>query len=117
MIPLLKRTKRPKKPVKRDNSQRATDCCGEEEVLTTTICMYAEECLKFLFKAKIKDCRDTIFEITGLASNCDINTRVLCFAEAGGIKTKVPLSEIIPVNPSERNKMIIEDYQEGNNYF
>ncbi|ODS35812.1 MAG: hypothetical protein A7316_03275 [Candidatus Altiarchaeales archaeon WOR_SM1_86-2] len=92
------------------------DCYGQEEQLTA-ICMYAEEYLKFPFKAKIKDCRDALFEITGLASNCDVNIRVLCFAEANDIKTKVPLSEIIPVNPSERNKMIIEDYQEWNNYF
>ncbi|ODS35816.1 MAG: hypothetical protein A7316_03295 [Candidatus Altiarchaeales archaeon WOR_SM1_86-2] len=92
------------------------DCYNEEEELTA-ICMYAEDCLEFPFKAKIKDCGDTIFEITGLASNCNVNTRVLCFAEANNIKTKVPLSEIIPVNPSERNKMIIEDYREWNNYF
>lgn len=92
------------------------DCYGEYEQLTA-ICMYAEEYLKFPFNAEIKDCGDTIFEITGLASDGDINTRVLCFAEAGGIKTKVPLSEIIPVNPSEGNNMIIEDYKEWNRYF
>ncbi|ODS35814.1 MAG: hypothetical protein A7316_03285 [Candidatus Altiarchaeales archaeon WOR_SM1_86-2] len=91
--------------------------CPDEYELLTAICMYAEECLEFPFKAKIKDCGNTIFEITGLASNCDINTRVLCFAEANDIKTKVPLLEIIPVDPSERNKMIIEDYREWNNYF
>ena len=93
-----------------------TDCYGEDELLSG-ICMYAEEYLEFPFKARIKDCRDTIFEITGLASDCNINTRVLCFAKAESIKTKVPLSEIIPVNPSERNKMIIEDYREWNKYF
>ncbi len=92
------------------------DCYGDEELLTA-ICMYAEEYLKLPFKAKIKDCSDTIFKLTGLTPNCDINTRVLCFAEADNIKTKVPLSEIIPINPSERNKMIIEDYQEWNKYF
>ena len=91
--------------------------CHDEEELLTAICMYAEEYLKFPFNAKIKDCGDTVFEITGLASNCDVNTRVLCFAEANNIKTKVPLSEIIPVDPSERNKMIIDDYLEWNNYF
>ena len=102
---------------RKERYEEATiDCYNEEEVLTA-ICMYAEEYLEFPFKAKIKDCGDTIFEITGLASNCDINTRVLCFAEANNIKTKVPLSEIIPLNPSERNKRIIEDYKEWNNYF
>jgi len=93
-----------------------TDCYGEDELLSG-ICMYAEEYLEFPFKATIKDCGNTVFEITGLASDCDINTRVLCFAEAESIKTKVPLSEIIPVNPSERNRMIIEDYQEWDRYF
>ena len=93
------------------------DCYGEDELLSG-ICMYAEEYLKFPFNAKIKDCGDTIFEIT-VASH---QTAMLIqessrFAEAEGIKTKVPLSEIIPVNPSERNKMIIEDYREWNNYF
>ena len=102
---------------RRERYEDATIDCHDEEEVLTAICMYAEEYLKFPFNAKIKDCGDTIFEITGLASNCDINTRVLCFAEAEGIKTKVPLSEIILVNPSERNKMIIEDYQEWNNYF
>jgi len=96
--------------------EATVDCYGEEEELTA-ICMYAEEYIEFPFNAKIKDCGDTIFEIPELASNCDINTRVLCFAEAEGIKTKVPLSEIIPVNPSGRNKMIIEDYREWNKYF
>ncbi|ODS35861.1 MAG: hypothetical protein A7316_03115 [Candidatus Altiarchaeales archaeon WOR_SM1_86-2] len=93
-----------------------TDCYDYYEQLSG-ICMYAEECLEFPFKAKIKGCSDTIFEITGLASNCNVNTRVLCFAEANDIKTKVPLSEIIHVNSSKRNKMVIEDYQEWNNYF
>jgi hypothetical protein len=100
-----------------DRYESATiDCYGEDELLSG-ICMYAEKYLEFPFKAKIKDRGNTVFEITGLASDCDINTRVLCFAEAESIKTKVPLSEIIPVNPSERNKMIIEDYQKWDNYF
>lgn len=93
-----------------------TDCydCWEQ---LSGICLYAEECLEFPFKAKIKGCGDTIFEITGPASDCDVNTRVLCFAEANNIKRKVPLSEIILINPSKRNKMIIEDCREWSNYF
>ena len=60
-----------------------TDCYGEDELLAA-ICMYAEEYLKFPFKAKIKDCGNTIFEITGLASNCNINTRVFAFCRGRG---------------------------------
>lgn len=92
-----------------------TDCWGYWEQLSG-ICLYAEKCLEFPFKAKIKGCGNRIFKITGLASDCDVNTRVLCFAEVNNVKTKVPLSEIIPLNPSKRNKMIIMDYQEWNNY-
>jgi hypothetical protein len=85
-----------------------TDAYGEYEQ-QSAFCSYLSDYISFPFKAKIRgEKKSEIFTVLGFTSVEP--HRVVCKIEIGGKKSRIPLTEIKPINKDSPNNMVIEDY-------
>jgi len=84
------------------------DTYGEIEQ-QEAFCCYLSDYISFPFKAKIRDEKDSeIFMVLGFTSVEP--HRVVCKIEIGGKKSRMPLTEIEPIEKDSPNNLVIEDY-------
>src|SRR3989338_3746913 len=86
-----------------------TDSYGEDEI-QIAFCCYLEDYIKFPFEAKIRGDRNSkIFTVLRFTS---INTnRIVCEVKLDKvIKSRMPLTEIEPINEESSNNIVIGDY-------
>lgn len=86
-----------------------TDAYGEDE-MQTAFCCYLEDYIKFPFEAKIrKDRKSRKFKVLRFTSI--VPHRVVCEIEfEGGIKSRMSLTEIEPLDKESSNNIVISDY-------
>ena len=85
-----------------------TDAYGEYEQ-QIAFYTYLEDYITFPFKAKIRDEKDSeLFTVLGFIS---IEPhRVVCEIDLKGIKSRMPLTEIEPIEKNSSNSIVIGDY-------
>ena len=85
-----------------------TDAYGEDEQ-QTAFYTYLEDYITFPFKAKIRDEKDselfTVLEFISIEPH-----RVVCEIDLKGIKSRMPLTEIEPIEKNSSNSIVIGDY-------
>ena len=86
-----------------------TDAYGEDEI-QTAFCCYLEDYIKFPFEAKIKNEKNSknfkVLRFTSIVPH-----RVVCEIEfEDGIKSRMPLTEIEPLDKKSSNNTVINDY-------
>ncbi|OGJ22061.1 hypothetical protein A3K73_08620 [Candidatus Pacearchaeota archaeon RBG_13_36_9] len=86
-----------------------TDAYGEDE-MQEAFCCYLGDYIKFPFEAKIKSEENsrkfTVLRFTSITPH-----RVVCEIEYGeGIKSRMPLTEIEPIDKDSSNNIVINDY-------
>lgn len=86
-----------------------TDSYGEDE-MQAAFCCYLEDYVKFPFEAKIREDRNSkrfkVLRFTSIVPH-----RVVCEIEfEEGIKSRMPLTEIEPLDKKSSNNMVINDY-------
>ena len=86
-----------------------TDSYGDDE-MQTAFCCYLEDYIKFPFEAKIRNDRDSKkFKVLRFTSI--VPQRVVCEIEFDeGTKSRMPLTEIEPLDKKSANNIIIGDY-------
>ena len=84
------------------------DAYGEYEQ-QEAFCCYLSDYISFPFKAKIRgEKKSEIFTVLGFTSVEP--HRVVCKIEIGGKKSRMPLTEIEPIEKDSPNNLVIEDY-------
>lgn len=85
-----------------------TDAYGEDEQ-QTAFCCYLGDHITFPFEAKIRDEKDSeLFTVLGFSS---IEPhRVVCEIDIKGMKSRMPLTEIEPIEKNSSNSIVIGDY-------
>ena len=86
-----------------------TDAYSEDEIQTAFYC-YLEDYIKFPFEAKIKNEKNSknfkVLRFTSIVSH-----RVVCEIEfEEGIRSRMPLTEIEPLDKKSSNNTVINDY-------
>ena len=85
-----------------------TDAYDEHEQ-QSAICCYLEEYIKFPFKAKMRGEKNskefTVLRFTSISPH-----RVVCKVDVDGIKIRVPLTEIEPLDNKSSNTTVISDF-------
>lgn len=86
-----------------------TDSYGEEE-MQMAFCCYLEDHIKFPFEAKMReDKKSKKFKV--LRFTAIVPHRVVCEIEfEEGIKSRMPLTEIEPLDKKSSNNIVINDY-------
>lgn len=86
-----------------------TDAHGEDEI-QTAFCCYLEDYIKFPFEAKIRKDRNSK-KFRALRFTSIVPHRVVCEIEfEEGIKSRMPLTEIEPLDRESSNNIVINDY-------
>lgn len=85
------------------------DCYSEDE-MQAAFCCYLEDYIKFPFEAKIRKNRSSrtfnVLRFTSVTPH-----RIVCEIKFGeGIKSRMPLTEIEPVDKNSSNNIVINDY-------
>ena len=85
-----------------------TDAYDEDE-RQIAFCCYLEDHITFPFKARIRDDKDSeTFTVLGFISVTP--HRVVCEIDLKGTLSRMPLSEIEPIDKNSSNHMVIDDY-------
>ena len=85
-----------------------TDAYDEYEQ-QIAFCCYLEDHITFPFKARIRDIKDSeTFTVLGFTSVTP--HRVVCEIDLKGTPSRMPLSEIEPIDKNSSNHMVIDDY-------
>ena len=85
-----------------------TDAYDEYEQ-QIAFCCYLEDYITFPFKARIRDDKNSeIFTVLGFTSVTP--HRVVCEIDLKGIISRMPLSEIEPIEKNSSNYIVIDDY-------
>jgi len=84
------------------------DAYGEDEQ-QIAFCCYLEDYLSFPFKARIRNQKNSVcFSVLGFTSV--VPHRVVCNIDLNGTSSRMPITEIEPVDEQSINTMVIDDY-------
>jgi len=85
-----------------------TDAYGEDEQ-QIAFCTYIEDYISFPFNARIRNEEHSeIFTVLGFTSVT--LHRVICEIDLNGSKSRIPLTEIEPIEKDTVNFIVIDDY-------
>jgi len=85
-----------------------TDAYDEYEQ-QIAFCCYLEDHITFPFNARIRDDKDSeIFTVLGFTSVTP--HRVVCEIDLKSTLSRIPISEIEPIDKNSSNYMVIDDY-------
>ena len=85
-----------------------TDAYGEDEQ-QMAFCCYLEDYAHFPFKAKIRgENNSKIFKVLRFTSITP--HRVVCEVDIAGTKSRMPITEIEPIDEDSPNEIVISDY-------
>lgn len=87
-----------------------TDSYNDDEA-DNAFCCYLEEYISFPFKARIRGRKKsaifTVLKFTSVTPH-----RVVCEIDIYGVKSRMPLTEIEPLEKRSPNEIVISDYLE-----
>jgi hypothetical protein len=87
-----------------------TDAYGEDE-RQAAFCCYLEDHMSFPFRARMRDGEGSGV-VTGLGFTTVRPHRFVCRVDLDGAETRMPLTEIEPVEGDSVNSIVIGDYLE-----
>lgn len=87
-----------------------TDAYGDYEQ-DEAFCCYLEEYISFPFKAKIRGRKKSVV-FTVLKFTSVTPHRIVCEVDINGVKSRMPLTEIEPLEKRSPNEMVISDFLE-----